>query len=290
MPAVKHFERHPAVDLMSRHLSQIANGYACTLDCDDPEGPHSLRVGLRRLRAGLWFFRPVLDAEIAEPLTREARWLGQEVGPLRDLEVLWHATIHPRHIARPDDPGLAALDRILITRIENNRPEIRNLLRSDRVIAFFGSSAALRNNGAWALPDGGADALEDLSRVALNRRMSKSRKLGDRFKHLDTPSRHDFRKRLKKLRYCAESAHDLHGYKRTRNFIAQVKKLQRLLGLMNDAAMAELILTEVTADLQPDAPARCAAQALIRERAAKAVIDGKKVQKMWLRLADHKPL
>ncbi|MDQ3161310.1 MAG: CYTH and CHAD domain-containing protein, partial [Actinomycetota bacterium] len=54
----------------------------------DPEELHGFRVATRRLRAFLRAGRELLDPEWAEPLRDELRWLGGELGPGRDLDVL----------------------------------------------------------------------------------------------------------------------------------------------------------------------------------------------------------
>src|SRR3954471_9409244 len=55
---------------------------------DEDEAVHDMRVGTRRLRSTLATFRPFLDQRQTEPLRDEVRWLGQELGRLRDAEVL----------------------------------------------------------------------------------------------------------------------------------------------------------------------------------------------------------
>ena len=54
----------------------------------DPEELHKMRVATRRLRAFLRTGRPLLDADWAEALRLELRWLGGVLGPVRDLDVL----------------------------------------------------------------------------------------------------------------------------------------------------------------------------------------------------------
>jgi CHAD domain-containing protein len=46
-----------------------------------------MRVALRRLRATLRAFRPLLDRSGTEPLRAELRWLSDLLGPVRDGDV-----------------------------------------------------------------------------------------------------------------------------------------------------------------------------------------------------------
>ena len=55
---------------------------------DDPEGVHQTRVATRRLRSDLRTFRPVLDRAWADGLRDELRWIGTELGHVRDADVL----------------------------------------------------------------------------------------------------------------------------------------------------------------------------------------------------------
>ncbi len=68
----------------------------------DPEELHKMRVATRRLRAFLRTGRPLLDADWAEALRLELRWLGGVLGPVRDLDVLID---HLRSDAHALDPG-----------------------------------------------------------------------------------------------------------------------------------------------------------------------------------------
>ncbi|MFQ5427232.1 MAG: CHAD domain-containing protein, partial [Gaiellales bacterium] len=54
----------------------------------DAEELHQMRVATRRLRALLRSSRPILEETWAEGLRAELTWLGQSLGPTRDLDVL----------------------------------------------------------------------------------------------------------------------------------------------------------------------------------------------------------
>ncbi|HUG61297.1 MAG TPA: inorganic triphosphatase, partial [Methylomirabilota bacterium] len=69
-------------------LRQIATNVVAVDAGDDPEGPHQLRVGLRRFRSALKVFAPVIDPSAADRLNQQAKRLGQCVGRVRDLDVL----------------------------------------------------------------------------------------------------------------------------------------------------------------------------------------------------------
>ena len=275
----------PAIAIMKDFCDQVVSGRENTLTSDDPEGPHGLRVGLRRLRSGLYFFRSVLDKNLVHELSDEARWLGQEVGHLRDLDVLWRDTIAPLAAEKTKDKGLAALDQLFCGATLRMQVAVRKTLCGPRVGRFVEDLSQLSDRAHWSLPDENAKSLVPLSQSVLKKRLKRAQVLGEHFDTLSIDDRHEFRKDLKKLRYSLEIAHSLHGRKETSKFIKTLKKLQDRLGLMNDAAVAKEVLTDATADLVEDDPARIAAMNLIAERNSKAKVDARKVRDGWNTIA-----
>src|SRR5690349_3666103 len=75
----------------AEHVSQTAA---------DPEHVHDSRVAIRRMRAALRLFKDVLPN--AEALDEELRWMADELGPVRDLDVQLkrlHATAEDLEVA-----------------------------------------------------------------------------------------------------------------------------------------------------------------------------------------------
>jgi inorganic triphosphatase YgiF len=67
---------------------QILHNWQIVLESSDPEGPHQMRIGLRRLRTALRVFRPAFDSKALRQLGRELRDIAQLAGEVRDLDVL----------------------------------------------------------------------------------------------------------------------------------------------------------------------------------------------------------
>lgn len=281
--------QHPAV-IMAGFNRQIRASRSRTLTSADPEGPHQLRVGLRRLRSGLQLFRPLLPKRSAKTLGPQARWMGQETGRLRDLEVLLYETVHPFLHATGGDKTLAALERLLAEAVTQQKRDLARTLRSARAARFLQEAAALDSAAFWLPAAEDPAALRDLCRAALARRQQQAHDLGRRFKALDEPARHEFRKTLKKLRYTAECAHAVFGAKKTRRYIKHMKVLQEGLGAMNDAVVAREVLTGITGGMAPGAPARIAAMALTDIRESHVTLDKKRIQRLWKALAREAPL
>lgn len=218
-------------------LDQIAVNMNVTAVLDDPEGPHQLRVGLRRLRTALTMLKPVTDVILPRRLSTKARDLGAIVGRLRDLDVLRADLLAP--LGGGEDA--AALDALVLARLETVRAEVRAALTGREATAFlfdlggFAITHGRRGAPARAAPDVFAEALE--------KRWAKVAKLGGRIDKLDIEQRHDLRKELKKFRYTVEFAAPLFSKKHTAPFLKILKRLQESFGTMSDLAMAEALLT-----------------------------------------------
>ena len=59
-----------------------------------------MRVGLRRLRAGISLFSDVLSIKRADDIKIELRWLTSALGPAREIDVFLRERVRPiaRHV------------------------------------------------------------------------------------------------------------------------------------------------------------------------------------------------
>ena len=60
-----------------------------------------MRVGLRRLRAAFSLFKECLEYKQSETVKAELKWLTEELGPARDMDVFVDETIEPMRRTRP---------------------------------------------------------------------------------------------------------------------------------------------------------------------------------------------
>jgi inorganic triphosphatase YgiF len=198
---------------------------------DDPEGPHQLRVALRRLRVALRFFRPILDAHLARDLAEAARDIGRLVSPLRDADVLV-----ADHLLPHADPPLAAS----LARLRNDtRADTRQRLLAAGATAFAIRLLKHASLGGWQRAGARARLQAPLLAIlapGFDRLWSHVRHRGNRLASLDPEDRHELRKDLKKLRYASEL---LKTGPRQKLFTAALKKLQEDLGALNDLAVLQ---------------------------------------------------
>ena len=196
-----------------------------------PEALHQLRVGLRRLRAALSVFAPLLGQDAA-PVIAELKWLAHETDAARDLDVFIRDVFHPAAL-EARSPGLAALGRHLLTARGQ---------AYDRVLAAIAApryALLMLETTAWietaALPDDPVApfAVEALSRLH-HQVKHRARDLTD----LDAEARHHLRIRAKRLRYAAEFFADLFPARRRARYLKALERLQDTLGALNDLAVA----------------------------------------------------
>lgn len=194
------------------------------LNSEDPEGPHQLRVALRRLRAALRLHRPLLHKELARALSDQARDIGRIVAPLRDCDVLTESLESPQ-----------ALAAALVEHRRALRAEVIGELRDARATAFAVRLLGLAAIGGWKRPGRAkSPSVEKLFDRAFSRIWSDAKALGDRLSTLEDAERHELRKKLKKIRYLVEFITKTDGLK---EFSSRLKKLQEELGFLNDISV-----------------------------------------------------
>ncbi|RPH76917.1 MAG: CHAD domain-containing protein, partial [Nitrospiraceae bacterium] len=101
----------------------------------EPESLHQMRVATRQLRAVLRAARPLLVPEWADSLRDELRWLGQLLGPARDLDVQLayfreESAVLDARDRRPLTPFIAHLE----AQRNNVQEVLLNELKSERYL------------------------------------------------------------------------------------------------------------------------------------------------------------
>ncbi len=197
----------------------------------DPEGVHQVRVAVRRLRA-------VLKAGVpdAGELRDELGWLGGELGPVRDLDVV--LGYFRGQTAGFDARELAAVDRLLAPLAvdrERARKRMVKALRGKRYAALLVALTAVSTSPRVVVP---SKKEPDLTGVIV-RPVRKLRALAATMAADATDDElHELRLRGKRLRYAAELAESTGG-KPVRRLVRATRALQEVLGDHQDAVVAE---------------------------------------------------
>jgi CHAD domain-containing protein len=229
-----------------------ANVEAAALGAD-PEGVHQMRVGVRRLRSALAFFRPVLPPRQIASLRETLRPLAAVLGPARDLDVFAVEWLAPALRAHPDDAALQRLDAHVRSLRAEQGDRVRKLLESPafpRIVFEIRRWLARR---AWReQPLSAASAAlfgpaRDFAAKRLERRYRKTRTALRRLADATPAERHELRIAAKKLRYATEFTASLFPEKKVRRSLRRLEALQDALGVANDATVAERIAGELAA-------------------------------------------
>jgi inorganic triphosphatase YgiF len=284
-----------ARDVLRDCFAQIAGNAWLVQVSDAIEGPHQLRVGLRRLRTAFTVFGPSLGAESMAALGAAARDLGREVGRLRDLDVLIDEVVADAAALGVDPAAGAALMAALEARRAAVRAEVRAALAGPEATGFLFDLLEFVETRGWLAP---AD-YEQTGRLAtpigavapelLARRRRKTAKLGRGIEELDTEALHALRKELKKLRYAADMLDPIYPGKKVAAYIRALKELQDSFGSLNDAAMAAEALTGAEAPGKGDPDAQRAVGFVLGTLAVKVGDDRPRLFERWRKLAEARP-
>ena len=135
-------------DALHECLEQIATNLLVVVKLADPEGPHQLRTGLRRLLCVFSIYSPILRNAESARLAGEARWLAHAVGGLRDLDVAANK-IASEAEANPDKPSLRPIAERFARRSEERREQLRRRLAQPRSRYFLIDLVRLVENRCW---------------------------------------------------------------------------------------------------------------------------------------------
>jgi len=281
--------------VLAEALGQIGANVEAVLGSDDTEGPHQLRVGLRRLRSAAGPFAAAIGGTEFDRLMREAQWLGHEVGALRDLDVVLAELVVPEIAATPEEPGLATLADALTARAAVCRTELRATLAGERARLFLLDLAEFVACRGWLDPADWdqtarlARPVEQTAAAALDARLHKAARKARGIDDLDIEARHALRKALKTLRYGVEFFAPLYPGKAVKPFLKRLKALQDVFGDLNDAAMAAALFRAETPPGGTDPLAARAAGYLIGLRAERARHRWEAAKGLWKALKSTDP-
>ena len=199
----------------------------------EPESLHQMRVATRQLRAVLRAIRPLLVPEWTDSLRDELRWLGQLLGPARDLDV-------QLAYFREESVALDVRDRRPLTQFiahleaqRNNVQEILlNELKSERYIDLI---RRLQQAAHTPTVVESTVTLRDLAKQEFTKVRNAICQAGPAPNNAKI---HETRIKTKRARYAAELAEPTVGKPATR-FINKARAVQDVLGMHQDAIQAE---------------------------------------------------
>lgn len=245
------------LDEMAAHLKTLRAREPGVRTGRNPEDLHQMRVAVRRLRAILRASRALFTPEWVERLRSELDWLGARLGLVRDLDIL-HTYLRPR-LAALTGPELQAGRRVL-RRLEADRARARaglnEALDGPRYSHLIGQIETFLARPPAAESD---VSLPDVAATEWKRLRKAVQKLPGR---PSVNELHAVRIKVKRARYAAELAREAAGT-RGRRFIDQAKKLQDILGDIQDAVVIEQYLHDA---IDRTAPGQALEKSLVKRQ------------------------
>lgn len=240
------------VQICNGCMDQLRANETIARDAQDPEGIHQTRVAIRRLRAAFKIFRKVLPKADRRYFAQELRWLQQELGKARDLDVFILETIGPLRSRLPDDESMAELAKRAQAARRTAYRRARKVLQSGRYGRF------LLTLERWCLfPDhdvAGTDLDRSIGWFAKRSVRNSHKKLlafGKRLDLVDDAQLHAVRIQGKQTRYCVEFFASLYPKPAVRKHVKALTALQDCLGGLNDGVVADALLARFSKGRYP---------------------------------------
>jgi CHAD domain-containing protein len=242
-----------------RHLTlnepALAAGHA--------EGVHQMRVATRRLRAAIALFHELFDDRETERIKAELRWLTEQLGPVRDYDVLVERSVRATEDATSDTAAFTRLTTTLREVRSQKLAQAQTALRSERYHELVLHTTRWILGGEWTRDPGRRARrfrhrrLLPLSRELLQRRRKRIAEQLRALAKLTPERRHELRIAVKKLHYGAQFFSSLFPahLRRRKKLLHLLKRLQARLGQLNDARVQQSLTRDLLhADSSQSAP------------------------------------
>ena len=272
-------------------IEAILHNWRVMTLCDDPEGPHQLRISLRLLRSLLDAVQPTIDSASLRYLDQRARDLGRLVGHLRDMDVLIADIFWP--VVSASKHGASDQERILAGRLKRYRDMVRKHVLDELEqwthASFQVELALLTKQKPWrsdVKKSKRKEPVDGLVATALDESHKRAKQRGDQLSDLSLEERHAMRKSLKTLRYQGQIFGSLYEPEAAKQFNKRLKALQDIFGYLNDVVMAEK-LSEITRLAGgSDADDTVIVEGVLKAHKKQAKKAWKKAQKRWYQFND----
>jgi CHAD domain-containing protein len=239
--------------IMGHNFRYLTEWEDTARDWRDIEGVHQVRVTIRRMRSALTLFRDAIPKSVGGHWADEMRWAAGELGLARDLDVFiaegLSSVAGKMPLAGCQDLLRLAEER----RARTYKEQVCAMLDSDRYRAFKSGFQVWYEGHEWDKAHLKkkqtkflSKNLVPFSRELMDKQERKVLAAGSHVDRTDAEAMHRLRIECKKLRYAAEFFRPL--FAGMEAFIAHMKGVQDLLGLMNDVAVMRGLLEKLTAN------------------------------------------
>jgi triphosphatase len=235
------------------HLTDVILHFApiAATDRDSTEPVHQMRVAVRRLRSAIKVFRPAVRSPAVDAVDAGLKALAAKLAPTRDWDVFVTETLAAVIDAFPAETRLQRLSTVAERRRQHCHDGLRAFLHAAEFRRLAIELACLAGGHEWQANLGETEhfelgmPLEEFTARVLNRRLKRLSPADDDLAGLAPAELHALRLRAKRLRYAAEIFAPLHAGKPASRFIRRLAALQTRLGILNDGAVARILLHEL---------------------------------------------
>jgi CHAD domain-containing protein len=264
-PALEHVRAY-----LGRQLEEIERTDPIVRSISDDEAVHDFRVAVRRSRAVLRVARGLFDPEWLASLRTELKWLGGELAPVRDLDVLL------AYLREDRERDFAPVIKILTAERRSARTRLSKALSSERYFAVLDELASAVDHPPVRKVDSSLPKLAGRAFARLERRIDA---LG---RQPTDEAVHRVRIAAKRARYAAELAEPVTG-KPAQKFVAASKAFQDVTGEHQDAVSASGRIRALRA-ASANADIAFAAGRLVERQAVRRAAARAALPKAWRRL------
>ncbi|MFF4893209.1 CYTH and CHAD domain-containing protein [Micromonospora chersina] len=227
----------PVVDYLTAQRDTLIGHHAGALGGDE-DAVHDMRVAVRRLRSTLRTFRGLWDRAGSEGVRAELRWLGGQLGPVRDVQVMAARLADAVH-AEPDELVLGPVGARFAERFAADLATaldgLRAALGSDRYTDLLRRLDALvEGPAARAVRPRWVTRRVRRAVTRFDERLDRALADGGS----DDSALHEARKAGKRARYAVEVRRP------DANLVDRLKDLQDALGAHQDSVVTREVLRE----------------------------------------------
>jgi CHAD domain-containing protein len=250
------------------------------------EGVHQLRVALRRLRSMLVFYAPFLESCASDRFSDAIRDLGRVLGAARDWDVFVEETLEAAKADGVQREWAETFAEEAAAHREAAHRAVRDLLDGKAPAELVLGLQSWLVGTEWAGHESrsATKTIDKIMPGLFERLARKVERRGRGIGDLSPAGLHPLRKSIKKMRYSSESAAGLYGEKSVKRYAKRCKKLQALLGAINDAQVTMRLAEQIA---PPHSAAWAPAFGTLHEWNSRRMKASRKdLRRTWQRLRD----
>jgi CHAD domain-containing protein len=242
--------------VLRHHFAQMVACEEGTIQGEDIEKLHDMRVATRRMRAAFNIFQPAYEPSIKKPLIKGLQATGRALGKVRDIDVfIEKASSYLNTLSGADSTGLEPLFISWQVERENLRKKMINFLSSadymdfkvsfNRFVQTPGLGIKKGTNGFSSHWDSTLSSIlvRDIIPILVYTRIGAVRSFEPLIPTASIQQLHALRIEFKKLRYTLEFFMEVLGSE-AGSIVNDIKVIQDHLGDLNDAEVACTILNQ----------------------------------------------